>query len=245
MHSRRQILKLAIAIGVMIPAAARAEGSWLDTLKGVFGSSSKPPAPVGEIAAALKQALEIGSLRVIRQVGTRDGFQKDPHIHIPLPGALAKVQEALRHIGLSGMADDLELRINRGAEQAASEAKDLFVDALQRMTVQDAVEILNGPKDSATRYFRRTMTPALRNRFRPIVRRNLAKVGAIRSFDQMMKQYRQLPFVPDINTELSDYTVERTLRGIFHYLAREEAEIRTNPVRRTTALLKKVFGSKR
>lgn len=245
MPPRRKILKYIVLSGFLVPTAARAEQGWLDMLKGVFGSSSKPSLPAGEIATALKQALEIGSGRVIRQVGARDGFHKDPQIHIPLPGALAKVQETLRHIGLSGMADDLELRLNRGAEKAAGEAKDLFVTAVQRMTVKDAIDILNGPKDSATRYFRRTMMPDLRQRFRPVMRRNLAKVGAIRSFDQMMKQYRQLPFVPDINTELSEYAVERTLAGIFHYLAREEAAIRTNPVRRTTAPLKKVFGSKR
>ena len=247
MKSRRKVLNLglktALLTGICVPGPSAFAKSWLDMLNDMVGGKSASTLPAAEIVAGLKEARQVGSRRVIQRVGTRDGFQLDPQIHIPLPGKLAKVQSALRHIGLSGMADDLELRLNRGAEKAAGEAKQLFWKAVNQMTVRDAVNILEGPKDSATRYFQRTMTPELKQRFKPIVHRNLADVGALRSFEQMMKQYRTLPFVPDIRTKLSEYAVEKTLAGIFYYLAREEADIRTNPVKRTTALLKKVFGS--
>ncbi len=141
------------------------------------------------------------------------------------------------------MADDLELRLNRGAEAAAPEAKAVFFKAMEKMTWEDVKEIYEGSDDAATRYFQRTMSPDLVERFTPIVENSQSEVGAIRSYDDMMAQYKTLPFVPDVKSDLTAYTVEKALDGLFHYLAKEEAAIRNNPAKRTTDLLQKVFGS--
>jgi len=140
------------------------------------------------------------------------------------------------------MLDDLELRLNRAAEIATPRAKELFLSAIQAMTLDDARNILAGESDAATRYFQSKMTPDLVEEFTPIVNDSLAEAGAIKSYDNAVGQYKKLPLVPDVQSDLSGYVVEKGMDGIFHYLAVQEAEIRANPAARTTELLKKVFG---
>jgi hypothetical protein len=117
------------------------------------------------------------------------------------------------------------------------------VDAIAAMTIQDAAKILNGPDDSATQYFRKSMGPGLAKEMEPIVDSTLAEAGAVQAYDSMMGQYKAIPFMPDAKADLTDYVVDKGLDGIFHYVAKEEAAIRNNPAARTTDLLKKVFGN--
>ena len=144
---------------------------------------------------------------------------------------------------MSGTLDDLELRLNRAAETASAKAGDLFVSAVEQMTVEDAASILNGPKDAATQYFRRTMSPGLTAEMKPVVDQSLAEVGAISAYENAVGQAKANPLLPDIRADLSDHVVKLGLDGIFHYLAQEEAAIRENPAARTTALLQKVFAN--
>ena len=228
--------------------SALAQGSLFDKAKETLGNYGiKLPGAAGlgsdEIAAGLREALKVGSERVVRQVGARDGFNADPQIHIPLPGALKDVQSMLRKVGLAGLADDLELKLNRGAEAAAPEAKALFWRAISEMTLDDAKRIYDGPDDAATQYFKGKMSPPLAERMRPIVDSSLSEVGAVRSYDNMMARYEAIPFVPDVKADLTGYVVQKALDGIFFYIAKEEAAIRNDPAARTTELLKKVFGA--
>ena len=176
-------------------------------------------------------------------MGTADGYNLDPDIHIPLPGVLKDVQKVLKTIGMSSLTDDLELRLNRAAEAAAPEAKELFWQAIREMTLDDVRQIYDGPDDAATRYFQDKMTPPLAKRMQPVVDRSLADVGAIQSYDNMMGQYKSVPFVPDVKADLTSYVVEKAMDGLFYYVAKEEAAIRNNPAARTTELLQKVFGA--
>lgn len=198
---------------------------------------------LGEIAAGLRDALKVGSERVVAQVGTAEGFNADPEIHIPLPENMQSVQRALSRIGLSSMVDDLELKLNRAAEAAAPQAKQLFWDAITQMSLEDVQAIYKGPKDAATQYFRRTMSDPLRDTMRPVVDQTLQQVGAVRAYDQTIARYKDIPFVPDVKADLSNHVLDRALDGIFLYLAREEAAIRDQPIKRTTDILKKVFGA--
>ncbi len=195
-----------------------------------------------EIAAGLKEALRLGSERVIGTLGRVDGFNKSPDVHIPLPGPLQTARKVLDAVGAGYLADDLELRLNRAAEQAVPKAQGLFADAIAQMTLEDARAIYNGPRDSATQYFRSKMSTPLVAAMRPIVDGELAQVGAIQSYEQMIGQYRALPFVPDVKANLTDYVLGKAVDGVFLYLGREEAAIRDNPAARTTTLLKRVFG---
>lgn len=197
-----------------------------------------------EIGLGLKEALKVGSERVVNLLGVEDGFNRNPDIHIPLPDSLRKVQSALKTVGMSGLADDLELRLNRAAEAAVPKAKALFWEAIGGMTLDDVVAIYKGPPDAATRYFQGKMAVPLAGEMRPVVDRALAQVGAIKTYDAMIGQYKSIPFVPDVKADLTDHVIGRALDGLFLYLAKEEAAIRQDPARRSTDLLRKVFGAR-
>jgi hypothetical protein len=243
MTRRAALLGLA-GLPIVDAGRALAQDSLFDSAKEMVGDFLGGGGLTdSEIAAGLREALRVGSKRVVRQVGRLDGFNADPDIHIPLPGVLKDVQETLRPLGLAGMADDLELKLNRGAEAAAPEAKALFFDAISEMTLDDVREIYDGPDDAATQYFKGKMNKPLAKRMRPIVSDSLSEVGAVRAYDDMMANYKAVPFVPDVKSDLTGYVVRKGLDGIFYYVAKEEAAIRNDPAARTTELLKKVFGA--
>ncbi|RZL05705.1 MAG: DUF4197 domain-containing protein [Rubrivivax sp.] len=197
-----------------------------------------------EIGLGLKDAIKVASRRVVGQVGKPDGYFGDPSIRIPLPGPLERVREPLRMAGASGMLDDLVLRMNRGAEQAAPKALNIFVDAASNMSFDDARGILTGPQDSLTQYFRRTTSGTLTGEFQPIVRTALNGAGAMRVMQSVEKRASGIPFLGQSlgGFDLVTFTVGRALDGLFHYLGSEEASIRANPAARSTDLLRKVFG---
>ncbi|MEQ9327433.1 MAG: DUF4197 domain-containing protein [Rhodospirillales bacterium] len=227
----------------MAAGPAGAQGL-LDKAKSLLGGSGSGGGALSnqDVANGLKEALRVGADRVVAALSAVDGFNANPDIHIPLPASLQKAQSALRTVGLSGMADDLELRLNRAAEAAAPEARQLFWNAVSTMTFDDARKIYDGPDDAATSYFRGRMTPDLTSKFTPVVDESLREVGAIRAYDDMMGSYKSLPFVPDVSADLSSHVVTRALDGLFLMLAREEKAIRENPAARTTELLRKVFS---
>jgi hypothetical protein len=228
--------------------AGTARGSWwqkgADLLKGSAGTTAQQSLSTQEIGAGLKDALLVSSENVVSQLGRLDGFNLDPAIHIPLPHQLQSVKSILGKVGMSSMLDDLEWKLNRAAEVATPKAKELFVQAISEMTFEDVMDIYNGPGDAATRYFQKKMTPALAREMRPVVDESLADVGAVKAYDDVMGEYRSIPFVPDVKADLTTYVVEKGMDGIFHYIAVEEAAIRQNPAKRTTELLQRVFGAK-
>ncbi|MEJ2657921.1 MAG: DUF4197 domain-containing protein [Desulfobacterales bacterium] len=232
----------------LIFSTVEAGNNWLDKgkdlLKTYGGDSNKTGITVEEIVAGLKDALRVGSENVVARLGRVDGFNSDPAIHIPLPRELDRVKSVLDKVGMSSLLKDLELKLNRAAEIATPKAKKLFLQAITEMSFDDVKKIYEGPKDAATQYFKNKMSPALSKEMEPIVNNSLSKVGAIQAYDGAMKEYRSVPFVPDAKADLTDYVVEKGMDGIFYYMAEEEAAIRTNPAKRTTDLLKRVFGAK-
>jgi hypothetical protein len=231
------------------PGLATAQNSWWERGKELLqGAPAKTPESkpmdLKTVGAGLKEALRVGTERVVGQLGRTDGFYADPTVHIPLPASLHTVQTTLNRVGMGSMLDDLELRLNRAAEAATPRAKELFWKAIREMTLEDVQTIYRGPDDAATRYFQKKMSPSLAAAMGPVVEDSLAQVGAIRAYDRVMGRYRSLPWVPDAKADLKTYVVDKSMAGIFHYLALEEAAIRKDPARRTTGLLKKVFGAR-
>jgi len=246
--SRRGVLA---ALTGLAPAAIFAQGNLLDQGKSLLnqlpgqqqqGKSSS--LSEGEIGSGLKEALKIATQHTVGRVGKTDGYNGDPAIRIPLPGPLQTIQGPLKSMGAGGLLDDLQLKMNRGAEQAAPKALNIFGDALSKMSIDDARGILAGPSDAATDYFKRTTTPQLTSAFRPIVDNALSGTGAVAVFKEVQGKAGSIPFAGSEvqGFDLTDFTVGKALDGLFHYLASEEASIRSNPAARTTDLLKKVFG---
>jgi hypothetical protein len=248
MRSYKVIIALLLIVFSILSIQANAEGSWWETGINLFKTqdekkTSKEPG-IGEIGAAFKEALHIGSENVVKKLGSVDGFNTDPAIHIPLPQELNTVKTMLAKVGMSQLVDDLELKLNRAAETATPKAKELFWQSINEMTFDDVKDIYAGSEDSATRYFQEKMSSPLSNEMRPIVENSLSTVGAIQAYDKVMGKYKMLPFVPDVKANLTDHVVQKGMDGIFYYIAKEEAAIRKNPVKQTTELLKKVFGAK-
>jgi len=214
---------------------------WLSKVKDSF---SKPDQDISteQVGSGLKEALRVGTDTVVGNLGQAGGFDLDPQIHIPLPNQLDKVQKILGSLGMDSMLVDLETRLNEAAEIATPKAKQLFIDAINDMTLEDVMAIYKGPDDAATQYFRSKMSVPLALEMKPVVDSSLEDVGALQLYDGVMQQYDEVPFAPKVNLDMSDYVVEKGLDGIFYYLAKEEAAIRSNPAKRTTDLLKSVFG---
>jgi Protein of unknown function (DUF4197) len=242
--ARRRFLVASCVFAVTPLAGPAIAQDWLkkggEALKSLGGGGGS--LGVEQIAKGLKEALRVGTETVTGQLGQSDGFNADPAIHIPLPKSLRTVRSALAPLGKSAMLDDLELRLNRAAEAATPKAKKVFWQAIEEMTIDDAKRIYDGPDDAATQYFRKHMSAPLATEMRPIVDASLADVGAIRAYDDVMGQYRGLPFVPDVKANLTEHVLKLGLDGIFHYVAKEEAAIRQNPAKRTTEILQQVFG---
>lgn len=241
---RRTMLWAGLALLLAPGAGAQ---SWLKkgetALRNLGGGGGRGGLGLDEITRGLKQALRVATGRVVANLGRTDGFNADPAIHIALPKSMRKVRKVLKPLGMAGTLDDLEVRLNRAAEVATPKARRIFGDAITSMTLDDARKIYDGPDDAATQYFKGRMSAPLAREMRPVVSDSLSDVGAIRRYDKIMSQYKSLPFVPNVKADLVEHVLKRGLDGIFHYVAVEEAAIRRDPAKRTTALLRKLFGS--
>jgi hypothetical protein len=195
-----------------------------------------------EIGNALKQALEQGTGKSSDQLSAVNGFFGNAAVKILFPPEAKKVEKTLRGMGMNKLCDNVILSLNRAAEDAAKEAKPIFIDAIKQMTLKDVTNILMGQQDAATQYFKRTTTIALAAKFKPVIKVSLDKVGATKYYGTAAGEYNKLPFVKHMNPDISDYAAQKTIDGLFLEIAQEELKIRQNlPSARSTPLLQKVF----
>jgi Protein of unknown function (DUF4197) len=244
---KKIFLSLSIFISLLSLSACVANDDWMNAAQTVLGQTSTNVAGTNlttdQIDLGLREALRVGTETVVTQLGRQGGFSLDPQIHIPLPQTLATAHSALSKIGMGGLTADLEKRMNQAAELAVPEAQSLFISAIKQMTIADARTILSGQSDAATQYLRRTMGPSLGVKIQPIITSTLTQAGAVQAYDRVMGQYASLPFISNVKTDMNSYVTEKALDGIFYYVAQEEAQIRANPAKRTTEILRTVFGS--
>ncbi len=195
-----------------------------------------------QIANGLKEALDNGITNQVTSLATTDGFFKNDLVRITLPDDLQKVDTALRKIGLSNLADEGLKVLNRAAEDAVGEAIPIFKDAIVNMTFTDAKNILMGEQDAATQYLQTATSSSLKAKFTPIIENSYQKVGADRIWKDLITRYNNIPFVNKVNPDLTDYTSDEALKGVYKMVAVEELKIRTDIKSRTSDLLKKVFA---
>jgi len=247
------------------PPAAAADDDLLQRGRDLLRDMSQQPAPnaggsarsaseltTPQIDSGLREALRVAAQRTVQRVSKPGGFLKDDAIHIPLPGRLEDARKALDAAGMGGSLDDLETRMNRAAEEASASAYKIFADRVSKISLGDARGILTGPKDAATQYLRRTSSGDLTAAFRPIVDHALAEAGAMKLYKSVsdrvssgMGSFGSLlggDAAKPGGFDFTGFVVDKAMDGLFHYIAEEEAAIRTNPVARTTDLLKQVFG---
>ncbi len=196
----------------------------------------------GEIASGLKEALNNGIDKQVVKLTSVDGFYKNEMVKILLPDELKKVDKGLRDIGMGKLADEGLKVLNRAAEDAVKQATPIFVDAIKNMSFTDAKNILLGSENSATTYLQNSTSTALYTQFNPVIKNSFAKVGADKVWSNIITKYNSIPLVKKVNPDLTDYTTNKAMEGVFKMVAVEEKNIRTNLSSRTSDLLKRVFA---
>ncbi|KFF06082.1 DUF4197 domain-containing protein [Flavobacterium reichenbachii] len=195
-----------------------------------------------DIASGLKEALNKGITQQVSKLTAEDGFYKNEAVKILMPEELKKVDATLRKVGLSSLADEGIKVLNRAAEDAVKEATPIFVSAVKNMSFTDAKNILLGSENAATTYLQKGTNAALYTKFNPVIKSSFEKVGADVVWKNIINKYNTLPLVKKVNPDLTDYTTNQALAGVFKMIAVEEKDIRTNINARTTPLLQKVFA---
>ncbi|WP_342329752.1 DUF4197 domain-containing protein [Pedobacter sp. FW305-3-2-15-E-R2A2] len=210
------------------------------TKKGTTTATGTPT--TSEMGFGIKEALEIGISRGTDLLSAKDGFLGNAAVKILFPPEAQKVERTLRSIGMGSLADNVILSLNRAAEDAAKEAKPIFVSAIKQMTITDVTNILLGQQDAATNYFKRVTTSQLMEKFQPVITTSLNKVGAAKYWGDAAGQYNKIPLVKPVSTDLSSYVAQKAIDGMFIQVAQEELKIRGSLGARSTPLLQKVFG---
>lgn len=227
---------------VLFLLAGPASAQWDKLLKGLGGGGSAGAGlSDAKIGAGLKEALQVATEKTVGLTGKSDGYFANQAIKILMPEKLRNFESGLRAVGYGGQIDELVLGMNRAAERAAPQAKQIFFDAIGDMSFDDARKLLNGGDHAATEYFRGKTTPRLTTAFRPMVEQSMNQVGVSRQYKDLVGRFDSIPFAKSQAFDLDGYVVDKGLGGLFTVLGDQEKQIRTNPTARATDLLKEVF----
>lgn len=241
----RIITSLMLLAAILFLSPIPSTSGFFDNLTKDLGISEGPGNGLDEptIVKGLKEALSTGTSRAVASVSQRDGYFSNEMIKILMPEKIRTVADLLGKAGFQGQVDDFILSMNRSAEKAAPKATELFVTALKAMTFEDARKILQGDSTSATEYFKQKTNDKIYTAFKPVIVTSMKNVGVASSYKQMVEKFEAIPFAGSVGSlDLDHYVTTKAVDGLFSMLGEEEKKIRTNPVARSTELLKKVFG---
>lgn len=211
--------------------------------KKASSNSSSSSLSSDQIVSGLKEALSLGAQKSGDKLSAKDGFFKDAAVKILLPQQVRDVENKMRMLGFGKLVDNAELSMNRAAESASKAAAPIFLDAIKKMTVTDALNILRGSDTAATGYLRKTTSPELTTAFKPVIDTSLDKTDAKKYWKEVFTTYNKFSSKP-VDTDIVGYVTGKALDGLFYYVAQEEVNIRKDPAARVTDVLKSVFGGK-
>jgi hypothetical protein len=227
---------------LIFPAASFSQITLPDILS---GKKTKSGITENEAGQGIKEALLQGVTTAVLNLNKTDGFFGSEFYKMLLPEDARKVEKTLRNLGMGAQVDKAILSINRGAEDAVAFAKPIFIDAVKEMTLTDALKIIKGDKNEATKYFKEKTKQELTTAFTPSVKTSLDKVDATKYYSDIVTTYNKLPTTfKKVDPNLTAYVVGKAIDALFDQVAKEEANIRANPLARTSDILKKVFGAK-
>ena len=215
----------------------------LEKAKSGLGKTTGVPLTNQEVGNALKEALELGVGEAVKNLSATDGYNASIY-KILLPEEAKKVTDKLKNIpGFNKVEAELVLRLNRAAELAAKEAGPIFIQAIKELSFQDAIGLLKGNEDAATRFLESKTDTALTAKFLPVIAKALDEVNARTYWRDAVTAYNKIPLIQKVNPELDKYVTEKSIDGMFALIQVKEKKIRTDVAARTSDLLKKVFGS--
>ena len=235
-------LLLLLCIATALPATAQFGklDKLADRAKGALTGES--PLSNEEVGSALKEALDQGVGAAVTSLSAQDGYLMSPYKILLPEEAQAIVSRVSALPGFGNVEQDLTFRINRAAELAATKATPIFVGAIKGLTFQDAMNLLMGEEDAATRYLESSTSTALTGEFRPVIRAALDEVNANEIWLKVVTAYNKIPLVRKTEPELDAYVTERALDGMFGLIEVKETELRNKPALRNTELLRRVFA---
>ncbi|HNV30686.1 MAG TPA: DUF4197 domain-containing protein, partial [Cyclobacteriaceae bacterium] len=220
--------KLVIGVAFLLGACTTAQiNQAISDANKVVGGDK--PLTTAEVTEGLKEALIKGISNGSDLASQVDGYFKNDEIKIPFPPDVKKVEDRLRQLGLGGEVDKFIMTLNRGAEDAAKEAKPIFISAIKQMTIDDAWAILKGEPDAATQYLRKATSVQLKEKFSPVIQTSLDKVNATKYYGEIINRYNSIPLVQKVNPNLNDYATDMAIQGLFTMIAKEEKNIRQDP----------------
>ncbi|HXP66782.1 MAG TPA: DUF4197 domain-containing protein, partial [Steroidobacteraceae bacterium] len=196
-----------------------------------------------DAARGIKGALTSGASAAVAKLGVPGGFFDNPRVKIPLPPALDEIAKGMRFLGRGKDADDLVAAMNEAAEQAVPQAKELLVNSVKSMSIQDAKKILSGGDESVTQFFRDKTSAQLALKFLPIVKRSTDRVGLAQKYNQFAAQGEKLGLVKGDAASIEQYVTRKALDGLYAMIGDEERTIRQNPMAAGSAIVSKVFGA--
>ena len=232
---------LIFSLSVSAQNPLKKSGDLLNKAGSLFNKNEASDLSGNEIVAGLKEALVIGAEKSGQKLSSPDGFLKDAAVKILMPREVQAIEKKMRLLGMGKLVDNAVESMNRAAEDASKEAAPIFVSAIKKMTVKDALKILRGADTAATGYLRTSTSPELTGAFMPIIEEALKKVDATKHWEAVFNTYNRFSSQP-VDTDINRYVTQKALDGIFYYVAQEEINIRKNPAGRVTDVLKKVFG---
>ena len=192
---------------------------------------------------SVKEALTTGAKYAVSALGRENGFLGNSRVKIPLPDPLNRIEGLMRTFGMGGQADELIETMNHAAESAVAQAEPILMDAIKKMSVKDAKDILTGGDDSVSQYFRRTSTDALTQKFKPIIKRATQKMQLGEKYNNISGKAASVGLIDQKNADLDSYVTQKSLDGLFVMIAQQEKSLRSNPLGASSSLLKKVFGA--
>lgn len=215
------------------------------------------------VSSGLKEALKTGVTYATTQLGSTNGYLDNKAVKIPLPNNLSSAESIIRKAGGDKMADDLINSMNSAASKAAPKTAEIFISAIDKMSLTDAQKILSGGNNAATEYFKANTTESLKKSIAPIIQETMKENQVAGYYDSvnniykssakglvdnsgvmgMAKSFGVDSYIPgNSNESLDEFVTNKAIEGLFTMIAQKEASIRTNPGEQTSSLLKQVFG---
>lgn len=196
-----------------------------------------PIAPAIAQGSGISNLLGGASDNALDKLAQPGAFFADKAVRILLPGPLKKASSLLKFSSKAGLTKDLTKSMNDAASLAAKEAKPIFRDAINGLSLTDGVGIAT-KKGGATNYLRESSGDSLREKIRPLVVKAMGDVGAFNQLDKLssVNSVAKLGISSD---NLTDHVTEKTMDGIFKYMAAEENKVRKNPLKSLGGILGK------
>ena len=199
------------------------------------------PTTKDEVVKGIKEALIVGAKNSVLNASEKGGFNNNSLIKISFPKSTGKMKDILIKVGMRSQVDNLEFVLNEAAEEASFFAKEILVNAVKKMTVNNAIAILNGSDHDATLYLKKQTSREIYVKLHPIVKESIEKVKLGKYWNILIERYNQIPLTKKVNTDLAEYVTIETIEGLFLLISQEEKNIRNNPQARVSDILQKVF----